>query len=96
MAQNIDNILAQIAELLKKNPRIYKGVLFWSRALGTARNGSDIDIALFGDITYRDIVDISIEYDDLYLPYHVDFVVYDTIKNQDLKNHIDRVGKVLT
>ena len=33
--------------------------------------------------------------DELMLPYKVDLVIYETIQNKDLKEHIDRVGIVL-
>ncbi len=95
MPNNIGHILGKIAEILRRHPRVYRGILFGSRALGTARPGSDIDIAVEGNLSYDDILTLYRLYDNLYLPYRVDFVSYESIENQALKDHIDRVGRVI-
>lgn len=71
-------------------------VLYGSRAMGTFKVGSDIDITLKGqdiglDMQYR----IKEQLDDLCLPYIFDISIFDGIENQDLKDHIHRVGIVL-
>jgi predicted nucleotidyltransferase len=43
---NTPIILAQIADILREYPQASRGILFGSRAMGTARSGSDIDIAI--------------------------------------------------
>jgi uncharacterized protein len=95
MTDNIDHILVKINTIIEKNPRIHKGILFGSRAMGTERRWSDIDIAICGDVSHREMIQLGVAYDVLALPYRVDFIAYDTIKNQALREHIDRVGKVL-
>ena len=85
-----DEHLKMIIAVLAKTP-ITKAVIFGSRAKGNYKPNSDIDIAVFvGD----DIINkISTELDELPTPYKFDIIAYETIQNQDLKEHIDRVGK---
>ncbi|MBI9064426.1 MAG: nucleotidyltransferase domain-containing protein [Marinilabiliaceae bacterium] len=91
------NDLERIIRIIKKCPKIEDAILFGSRAKGTFSNGSDIDIALKGkDILLNDILDLSIELDELYLPYKFDLIIYDRIKEDALKDHINRIGISLT
>ena len=85
--------LAQILKIFRKYPQIDEVILFGSRAKGTHREGSDIDIALKGrGLDSRLLTQIDLDYDALYLPWKLDVVIYDRIENQDLKDHVDRVG----
>lgn len=69
-------------------------VIYGSRALGTQRPDSDIDITLIGKgLNLDDQLQISAELSDLALPYSFDVSIYTMIENQDLVAHIDRVGK---
>jgi len=68
-------------------------ILFGSRAKGTQREGSDIDLAIKGTgYTQKNRDEFMMKYDDLYLPWKLDLVIYDTLESSDLKSHIDRVG----
>ncbi|MDD3012364.1 MAG: nucleotidyltransferase domain-containing protein [Candidatus Gastranaerophilales bacterium] len=67
--------------------------IYGSRAKGNYRKGSDIDFALYGNIDFRLLSKINGEIDELPTPYKYDITDYKTIENQDLKEHIDRVGK---
>ena len=70
-------------------------ILYGSRAMGTYRRGSDIDIALFGEnLSNQTIFDIQEEIEALYLPYSFDISIWERIENEDLLDHIRRVGKV--
>jgi predicted nucleotidyltransferase len=85
--------LSKIIQVLKAFPEVQRGVIFGSRALGTYKRGSDIDIALFGKNLNSIITRISYELnEELVLPYFFDLVDYNSISNQQLKEHIDRVG----
>ena len=64
-------------------PHIKRAILFGSRAKGTNKPFSDVDIALTGE---------TLSLDDLLLPYEVDFCIYKDLKNAELKGHIDRRG----
>ena len=81
-----------INDVFAQYPQIKKAVVFGSRAKGNHRDGSDIDICLFGEIDLSLLQRIEESLDELYLPYTIDLVVYDRIQNQDLKEHIDKVG----
>jgi predicted nucleotidyltransferase len=79
--------------VFKQFDAIDKVVLYGSRALGTHKPGSDIDLALFGkNVTPDLIASIAILIDDLLLPYTLDLTAYDLIDNLALREHIDRVG----
>jgi predicted nucleotidyltransferase len=74
-------------------PEIEEAVLFGSRAKGTFKPGSDIDLALKGKaLTFHALGKIDDAVDDLLLPYEVDLLHYDTLKHVKLREHIDRVG----
>jgi len=88
------NTIDIIKDYFKSIPEIEKVKIYGSRALGTYRKGSDIDLALFGDINSGLITKISYEIDELPTPYMFDITDYNTIGNEKLKSHIDEFGKV--
>lgn len=83
-----------IIEVVKTHPQIDEAIIFGSRALGTHKKGSDIDIALKGNEIGSVVYTISgVLNEESPLPYFFDVLDYDLIDNEDLKSHIDRVGK---
>ncbi|NOX19513.1 MAG: nucleotidyltransferase domain-containing protein [Chlorobi bacterium] len=88
-----EEIINKIIEVFKKFEAVDKAILYGSRAKGNYSNGSDIDIALFGDGLNLNILNkIENEIDDLMLPYAFDLSIYNQIKNQNLIERIERVG----
>ena len=91
-----ESTIEKIREIFTRHPQVEKAVLYGSRAKGNYKNGSDIDLTLDGgadltmDILYRIMDDI----DDLYLPYHFDLSILRDIRDQDVLDHIRRVGVV--
>ena len=86
----------KIRRVLSEHSEVEKAVLYGSRAKGTNRPGSDIDIALIGDQLDLQVLNkISQEFDDLLLPHNIDLCIYHQLDDADLVNHISRVGKVL-
>ena len=76
-------------------PQVEQAILYGSRAKGTFRNGSDIDLTLKGDaLTHRELGKIDMELDDLLLPYKIDLSLFRQIDNPNLIEHIERVGVV--
>ena len=72
---------------------IPKAVMFGSRAKGNFKYNSDIDICIWkNDETASDLHSTL---SALPTPYKFDVVDFDSIKNEDLKEHILRVGKVI-
>lgn len=83
----------KIAKLLNQFPEFEKVQIFGSRALGTFREGSDIDLVVFGGHISREALRrFKIFYDDLNLPYQMDLIHYESIDNPALKKHIDENG----
>jgi len=72
-----------------------KVVLFGSRAKGTARPNSDVDLAVLGDVTELECGKIAAELDELPLPYQFDVLRFETIESGALREHIERVGITL-
>lgn len=87
--------LSLIRGVFARREKPGKVILFGSRAKGTARPNSDVDLAVLGDVTELECGKIAAELDELPLPYKFDVVLYDTIGNPALREHIDRVGVTL-
>mgnify|MGYP001575632496 CR=1 FL=1 len=88
-----DDIINRIQEVFKKYPQVEGATLYGSRAMGTYRNGSDIDLTLKGKSINHNILNkISNDIDDLLMPYKFDLSIMDDIDNKDLLKHINRVG----
>jgi len=92
-----DGDIALIVDAAKRFPEIRQLVLFGSRAKGTHKPGSDVDLAIKGNrLTYDTPVHLAgILNEELPLPYFFDVVDYETITERQLVEHIDRVGIVL-
>ena len=85
--------LSQIISILKGFPSIQEAVLFGSRAMGTFKPASDVDIALKGKITQSVVARAkAILEEESPLPYTFDVVDYHTIENPAFKEHIDKWG----
>ncbi len=84
-----------IIETLSRFPEIEQALIFGSRALGNAKPGSDIDIALFGDKLNDDILlkINSILNEKENIPYFIDILNFNNIENLELKKHIIDYGK---
>lgn len=89
-----ESIINKIIEILKKYEEVESAKIFGSRARGNHRNGSDIDIALFGEnLTHTINTQIFFEIDNLYLPYKIDLINFNTLKSDDkLRENILREG----
>lgn len=74
-------------------PDIAEAILYGSRAKGTHRNGSDVDLTLLGEnISQNTLLGVLGALDDSSLPYIFDVSIYNKINNHDLIDHIERVG----
>jgi len=89
------NTIESLRNIFLKYESVQKVVIYGSRAKGNYRKGSDIDLCLYGKGLNLDILfTIEEEIDELLLPYLFDIVIFDHIDNDDLIDHIKRVGKV--
>ena len=90
-----DDVIEQINTVFSHYPKISKVILYGSRAKGNYKEGSDIDLSIVGSgIDLPLLHRIETELDDLLLPYKIDLNIYEKIRNEELKEHIERVGKV--
>ena len=88
-----DRTLQKIREVFSHYPQIEKAILYGSRATGTYRNGSDIDLTLCGsELTHSLLSRLDTELDDLLLPYTIDLCIFDRIRNPQMVEQIKRVG----
>ncbi|MEA3250485.1 MAG: nucleotidyltransferase domain-containing protein [Pseudomonadota bacterium] len=76
-------------------PAIEQAILYGSRAMGTYRPGSDIELTLKGHaLNWRGLQQLELALNDLLLPYCFDLSLYEQFDNPDLLGHIARVGIV--
>jgi uncharacterized protein len=88
-----DETISRVVAVLSRYSELDRAILFGSRAKGTYKRGSDIDLALSGaGLDWRVIGRIYDALDDLLLPYHFSLIKYDSDTDADLAAHIDRVG----
>lgn len=84
-----------VCDILAQTPSVRKAVIYGSRAKGNYRPGSDIDLTLFGEsLTLDELGKIATKLHDSPIPYQVDLSIFNLIEHQDLRDHIQRVGKV--
>lgn len=85
--------IKKIHSVFSKHVHITSAILYGSRAKGNYKQGSDIDLTLKGDnLTLQLLNTVSDELDDLLLPYKFDLSIFSTLQNQDIIDHIERVG----
>jgi predicted nucleotidyltransferase len=90
------SVLSRIIHVFEENPCVDEVILYGSRAKGTNKPGSDVDLALKGEsLNLQQINRMSLELDDLLLPYTFDLTIYHRIDDPDLIEHIERVGKTI-
>lgn len=88
-----DKTVAIIRQVLADVPEVSKAVIYGSRAKGTYRPGSDIDLTLFGEKLNLSILgEIAAKLDESPIPYQVDLSIFDRIDHLGLREHIERVG----
>jgi len=86
-------VVESIQDVLAHFPEVRRAVLFGSRAKGTAKQGSDIDLALYGEgLDWRVLGRIDDELDDLLLPYTFSLLHHDARTDSEVAAHIERVG----
>ena len=88
-----DTDLSKITSLLRSTAGVEKARIFGSRALGTFRAGSDIDIAVTApSMDHTEFLRLATSLDDLMLPYKIDLIIMHHIDNAPLTEHIESVG----
>ena len=88
--------LAIIRAACRQVPAVRRAILFGSRAKGTHRRASDVDLALDGPrLTLHDTGTLAGLLEESILPYFFDLVLLPTLENAALRAHIQRVGVVV-
>ncbi|MFZ4704198.1 MAG: nucleotidyltransferase domain-containing protein [Candidatus Methylumidiphilus sp.] len=93
----LERDLKLIIESVQSFPEISSAVLFGSRAKGTHKIASDVDLAIKGEsITYETAIRLAdMLNEEKPLPYYFDVLHYESINEPSLLDHIDRIGIVL-
>ncbi|MCI8636735.1 MAG: nucleotidyltransferase domain-containing protein [Clostridia bacterium] len=81
-----------IKEVIKNNPK-YKFKIFGSRAKGTYKQTSDIDIAVFENVSKEDKFKIENELDKLNIIYKIDLVFVNKNTKVELLKSIELEGE---
>lgn len=87
--------LSSLREVFMKFDAIEEVILFGSRAQGTHKKASDVDLAIKGKTIDLDTL-AKLKYtleEQTNLPYFFDVVIYDKITNNALKQAIDESGE---
>lgn len=86
--------LDEIDTALRSFPEIEEAILFGSRAKGSYKPGSDVDIAIKGTTIEQGCVS-GLSYmlnEESSLPYFFDIIHFEQISEKALIEHIERVG----
>lgn len=88
-----DNELKQILDIIAKNGNVDSAVLYGSRAKGTFKPFSDVDLTLNGsNLSKKDLNSLSLAFSESRLPYSFDLSIFSSLKNEALIDHIHRCG----
>ena len=86
-----EKVYNDIKNIIEENSK-YKFKIFGSRAKGTYRNNSDIDIAIFQDVNKEDEYKIRNEIDKLDIIYKIDLVFINSKTKKELLESISEEG----
>lgn len=90
-----ENAVEKICGIFRDYPQIRRVVLYGSRAMGTHRPGSDIDLCIESEsLGLTELLSIENRMDDLLLPWKMDLSLLHQIDNPALLDHIRRVGVI--
>jgi predicted nucleotidyltransferase len=86
------NVYDEMVNALNRFPEIKHAKIFGSRAKGTHKRYSDVDIAVFAEANPNLAADIKDVLDNLDTIYDFDVLHYEMTSSAEIKAHIDRVG----
>lgn len=91
-----DDEMKMMHDIFAQTVNIDKVILYGSRAKGTYKPFSDIDITLVGDqLTEEDLTDVMFRLEESSLPYFCDVSLFKNLSSPDLISHIRRMGKTI-
>ena len=84
------------ADVFRGFPEVEEVILFGSRAMGTFRGNSDIDLAVKGKaLGLRDAIRVREKLEELPMPFKIDVMEFGSVSNAALIEQIVRHGEVL-
>jgi len=86
------DVYTDIITVLRRYPEIKFAKIFGSRAKGSYKRYSDVDIAVFADTNCDLSQFVKDDLEDLEAIYMFDVLHYEKIASAEIKAHIDRVG----
>ena len=86
-----EKVYNEINKIVEKYSN-YEFILYGSRAREDFKNTSDIDIAVKGDFSEKDKINILNDFDLLNIPYMIDIVFYKELGKKELISSIDKEG----
>ena len=91
-----DDELKLLCSLFARHKEIEQVILYGSRARGTHKPFSDVDITLLGiGLTRSHLSRLMADLDESSLPYFFDISLFAKLTNPDLIEQIERTGVVL-
>jgi predicted nucleotidyltransferase len=91
-----ETTLANVHSILASCPEVESALVYGSRAKGNYKPGSDIDLTLKGEALTQDMLSRLVgQFEESNLPYQVDLSILRDINNPSLREHVERVGKVI-
>ena len=85
--------MQQITKVLAAEPSVKKAIIYGSRAKGTHKAFSDIDVML-NKMPLRDFLALNARLNELPIPYKIDLVLENHMEAPELQAHIARVGQI--
>ena len=90
-----EEAIDKINEVFSKYSEVEVVIIYGSRAKGSYKNGSDIDLTIIGENIKLELLNkIENELDNLMLPYSFDLSAYKELTNKEFIEHIDRCGVI--
>lgn len=90
-----ENYIKKINYVFSQFTQIEEVKIYGSRAKGNYKKGSDIDLVITkGNVDFTLLLRINEELDNLLLPFQIDLNSISFIKNEELLQHIERVGLI--
>ncbi len=89
------DLVSKLNKIFSEYPEIETAIIYGSRAKGNYTKGSDIDITIIApEMDFKKFMELYSRLEELNIPYKIDLTKFDLIDN-NMKNHIERVGKIL-
>lgn len=83
-----------LMQIFKKYPEVSEVLVYGSRAKGNYGERSDLDLVVVDPIDRFVLGKLIMDINESDFPYTVDIQILDSIQNQNLIDHISRVGRV--